>query len=194
MQKLAHVLAFFLLSLAVMAQQKIVSGKITDNNKGEALVGATILEKGTKNTTSTKEDGSFSLPVSGTNPTLVISYAGYETREVPVNNQTAVSIALTVSSLALNEVVVVGYGTLNKKEVSSSITHLSSKDLLTVGGNGALMSLQGKVAGLSITNTSTADPNSTPSIQLRGVSSRSAGLGPLYVINGIPGGNVDNIN
>ncbi|MDQ3277441.1 MAG: SusC/RagA family TonB-linked outer membrane protein, partial [Bacteroidota bacterium] len=90
--------------------------------------------------------------------------------------------------------VAVGYGTLNKREVTSAITHLSSRDLLPFGGNGALNSIQGKVAGLSVTNTAPADPNSGPNIQLRGVSSRNAGLGPLYVINGVPGGNIDNLN
>jgi len=187
-------LLLFLLAQQVAAQNRTITGKITNSNNGEPLAGATISEKGTSNNTNTKEDGSFSLTLRGTNPRLVISYVGYETTEINVNNKTTINQALTSSSSTLSDVVVVGYGTLNRKEVTSSITHLGSKDLLTVGGNGALMSLQGKVAGLSVTNVSTADPNSTPSIQLRGVSSRSAGLGPLYVVNGIPGGNIDNIN
>ncbi len=194
MLKFIHLLTALLLSVGLMAQQKTITGKITDNNKGAPLAGATISEKGTSNNTRTKDDGSFSIVVRSANARLVVSYIGFETTEIDVNNKATINMSLTTTSSALSDVVVVGYGTLNKKEVSSSITHLSSKDLLTVGGNNALMSLQGKVAGLSVTNTSTADPNSSPSIQLRGVSSRSAGLGPLYVINGIPGGNVDNIN
>lgn len=102
----------------------------------------------------------------------------------------------SIKEQKIDEVVLVGigYGTLNKKEVTSAVTHLSDKDLNTVGGNAVLNSIQGKVAGLSIVNTATADPNSSPSIQLRGVSSRNAGLGPLYVINGVAGANTDNLN
>ncbi|MEO5998446.1 MAG: carboxypeptidase-like regulatory domain-containing protein [Chitinophagaceae bacterium] len=171
-------LLFFLLTQQVAAQTKTITGKITNSAKGEPLAGATISEKGTTNTTNTKEDGSFSLPLRGGTPKIVISYIGYESIEIDVNNKTTINQALTSVASSLSDVVVVGYGSLNRKEVTSSITHLNSKDLLTVGGNGALMSLQGKVAGLSVTNVSTADPNSSPSIQLRGVSSRSAGLGP----------------
>ena len=193
MRKLVHLVFLLALSLSLMAQQKIITGKIA-NSKGVPLGGATISEKGTTNNTNSKDDGSFSITVKNSKAKIVVSYIGYETNEQDLNNKSNINITLNLTSTDLGNVIVVGYGTLNKKEVSSSITHLGAKDLLTVGGNGALMSLQGKVAGLSVTNVSTADPNSTPSIQLRGVSSRSAGLGPLYVINGIPGGNIDNIN
>ncbi|HMF70443.1 MAG TPA: SusC/RagA family TonB-linked outer membrane protein, partial [Flavitalea sp.] len=128
--------------------------------------------------------------------TLDFSNIGYALQSIAVGSRTSLIVKLVLEGSTLESVTVVsmGYGTLNKREVSSAVTHLSSKDLLTVGSNSALMSLQGKVAGLTVTNTSGADPNSTPNIQLRGVSSRNAGLGPLYVINGIPGGNINNLN
>lgn len=173
----------------------VVRGKVTDES-GQPLVGATVTVKGTTRGTVTNEKGDFSLPRTTAGISLVVSFVGYAEKTVAVGNRGDIRIALSMSGVNLGNVNVisVGYGTLNKKEVSSAITHLSSNELLSVGGNGALMSMQGKVAGLTIANSAAADPNSTPSIQLRGVSSRDAGLGPLYVINGIPGGNIDNLN
>lgn len=169
-----------------------ISGKVSD--KQGALPGVSVVEKGTSNGTTTDAEGKFTLQLSAEAKTLTVSSVGYTAQDVDVTNKSTVEITLAEDQKALNEVVVIGYGSLNKREVSSAITHLSSSDLLRVGSNNPLMAIQGKVAGLSVTNTSSADPNSSPNIQLRGASSRSAGLGPLYVINGIPGGNIDNIN
>ncbi|HVI45124.1 MAG TPA: SusC/RagA family TonB-linked outer membrane protein [Chitinophaga sp.] len=170
-------------------------GKVMDES-GQPLMGATVTVKGTNKGTVSNERGEFALPRMAGNFTVIISFVGYMEKSVTVGNRQHIEVTLQNAGVNLGSVnvVSVGYGTLNKKEVSSAITHLTSKDLLTVGGNGALMSLQGRVAGLTITNTAMADPNSTPRIQLRGVSSRDAGLGPLYVINGVPGGNIDNLN
>ncbi|WP_205690783.1 SusC/RagA family TonB-linked outer membrane protein [Cellulophaga sp. BC115SP] len=181
------------ISGAALAQKNTsISGKIMD--KQGALPGVSILEKGTSNGTRSDGNGKFTLTLSSDAKILTISHVGYLTKEVDVKNKSLVEITLEEDQKTLEEVVVIGYGSLNKREVSSAITHLGSKDLLRVGGNNPLMAIQGKVAGLSVTNTASADPNSSPSIQLRGASSRSAGLGPLFVVNGIPGGNIDNIN
>lgn len=169
-----------------------ISGKVSDSQG--PLPGVSIVEKGTNNGTVSEADGSFKLQVGSATATLAISNVGYVSQEVSVAGKISFEIVLAEDHKTLNEVVVIGYGSLNKKEVSSAITHLSGKDLLRVGGNNPLMAIQGKVAGLSVTNTAAADPNSSPNIQLRGASSRSAGLGPLFVINGVPGGNIDNIN
>jgi len=166
---------------------------VVRNEKGEALAGVSVSVKSTSKGTTTNTAGEFTID-AGKGDVLIFSFVGMETQDFTIADQTQISIVLKNKASQQDEIIVVGYGTLSNKEVSSAITHLSSKDLLTVGSNSALMSLQGKVAGLSVTNTASADPNSTPSIQLRGVSSRDAGLGPLYVINGIPGGNLDNIN
>jgi TonB-linked SusC/RagA family outer membrane protein len=178
------------------AQNQPITGKVTDSLTGKPLPGVSITNKGTSAGTTTDANGHFSIGTANSSTVLVFSYVGYITRNIPVGNKTSVNVALSAQVNSLNEVVVVsvGYGTLDQKEVSSAITHVSSKDLLSVASNSPLMSLQGKVAGLTITNTASGDPNSTPTVQLRGVSSRSAGLGPLYVINGVPGGNIDNIN
>ena len=187
-------MCFVFAAANTMAQTKQVSGKVTDSS-GAPLEAASVTVKNTRLGTVSGADGSFSLNVPVTAKTLVVTALNYDAKEVAITDQ-PLTITLTSSSANLTNVTVVavGYGTLDKKEVTSAITHLSNKDLNIFGGNNALNSIQGKVAGLSVTNTAPGDPNSSPSIQLRGVSSRNAGLGPLYVINGVPGGNIDNLN
>jgi len=189
-------LIFITLANSTSAQNRAISGKVIDSTTNEPLPGVTIRVAGSKAGTTTDANGSFGLSVTPTDQTLTFTSINYLTKTVQLSNQNTllVKLAANVQELKGVEVVSVGYGTLNRKEVSSAITHVSANELKAVAGNNPLMSLQGKVAGLTITNTATADPNSSPSIQLRGVSSRSAGLGPLYVINGVPGGNIDNIN
>ena len=138
-------------------------------------------------------DGNFTLKVPS-NATLTISYVGYATQDIAVNGKTEFSIVLKEDSKSLSEVVVVGYGTMDKKELTSAISHVGEENFLTVSTLDPSMMIQGKVAGVSITNTGSGDPNNQASIQIRGVSSRSAGLGPLIVIDGVPGGNLTNIN
>jgi TonB-linked SusC/RagA family outer membrane protein len=179
----------------------LIRGIIKDEN-GKPLVGANVTNKNTNTVVATDSTGFFSINASA-GDVLVITFVGYQrteykvTRAVVANPMITITLQPSDSSLENVTVIAVGYGTLNKKEVSSAITHLSSKDLNAFGGNGVLTSIQGKVAGLSITNTAPADPNSSPNLQLRGVSSRlgdADALGPLYVINGIPGANLDNLN
>ena len=176
-----------------------IRGIVKDDN-GNRLAGANVSNKHTIVATDTS--GNFSINAAA-GDVLIFTFVGYQRTEYKITSAVVasahgdgekVSVTLQPSDVSLENVIAIGYGTLNKKEVTSAITHLASKDLLQIAGNGALNSIQGKVAGLSITNTAPADPNSSPNIQLRGVSSRNAGLGPLYVINGIPGGNIDNLN
>jgi TonB-linked SusC/RagA family outer membrane protein len=170
-----------------------VSGRVTQA-KGQGLPGVTVVVKGTTQGTTTDADGNFTLNVPE-GSVLQFSFIGFSAQEVTVREATTgLQISLQENSQSLDNVVVVGYGSLDKKEVSSAITHIDSRELLTVAAINPITALQGKVAGLTIANGSAADPNSQPSIQLRGVSSRSAGLGPLIVINGVPGGNLENIN
>ena len=181
-----------LMPMIVLAQDITVQGTVTDE-AGETLIGATVQQKGTSNGTVTDFDGNFTLTVPS-NAILSVSYIGYTPKEIAVNGQTNLIIVLSSDDQMLNEVVVIGYGTMDKKELTSAISHVSEKDFLTVSSLDPSMMIQGKVAGVSITNTGTGDPNNQASIQIRGVSSRSAGLGPLIVIDGVPGGNLTNIN
>lgn len=187
---------FCIATFSAKAQTKVISGTVTDVADGSPLSGVTVTDNAKLSSTSTNAQGQYTISIPANTKTITFSYIGYQPKTMPVTEANIINVILSSASNNLKDVVVVsvGYGTLDKREVSSAITHISSKDLLPVAANNPLMSLQGKVAGLNITNTANADPNSSPSIQLRGVSSRSAGLGPLYVVNGVPGGNIDNIN
>lgn len=181
-----------LIPLSLLAQDIKVQGVVKDQT-GEAVIGATVMQKGTSNGTITDIDGNFSLSVPS-NATLSVSYIGFATQDIAVGGKTEFTIVLKDDAQALSEVVVVGYGTMDKKELTSAISHVGEKDFLTVSSLDPSMMIQGKVPGVSITNTGAGDPNNQASIQIRGVSSRSAGLGPLIVIDGVPGGNLTNIN
>lgn len=181
-----------LLPLCLWAQQITVKGIVKDKT-GEAVIGASVMEKNTSNGTITDIDGNFSLNVAS-DAIITVSFVGYKTTEVPVKGQTQLQVVLAEDTEMLDEVVVIGYGTMDKKELTSAISHVSEKDFLSVSTLDPSMMIQGKVPGVSITNTGAGDPNNQASIQIRGVSSRSAGLGPLIVIDGIPGGNLTNLN
>lgn len=181
-----------LMPLGLLAQDIKVQGVVKDET-GETVIGASVMQKGTTNGAVTDIDGNFSLTVPS-KATLLVSYIGFTTQEIAVDGRTQLEITLKEDDQTLNEVVVVGYGTMDKKELTSAISHVGEKDFLTVSSLDPSMMIQGKVAGVSITNTGAGDPNNQASIQIRGVSSRSAGLGPLIVIDGVPGGNLTNIN
>ena len=176
-------LALLLLNSAVAFAQSKVSGLVTDKT-GEPLIGVNVLEKGTTNGMITNIDGKFVLNVAK-GKTLVISYVGYKTQEVVVNSAT-LNVVLEEDSETLEEVVVIGYGSMSRKDVTSAITTVKADQLNKGVFTDAGSMLQGKVAGLTVTTT--GDPNGSPSMTLRGASSlRSGAMSPYYVIDGIPG-------
>ena len=174
------------------AQKVKITGTVTDPG-GEPLIGVSVKTGNSGAGAITDVDGNYSVEVSPTG-TLVFSYVGFEVRNEPVKNRRVINVTLKEKNDVLNEVVVIGYGTMDKKELTSAISHVGEKDFLTISSLDPSMMIQGKVAGVSITNAGAGDPNNQASIQIRGVSSRSAGLGPLIVIDGVPGGNLTNIN
>ena len=169
-----------------------MTGTVTDPS-GEPLIGVSVIASGGKTGTATDIDGNYTIKVDSKSK-LTFSYIGYKTVEEAVNGRTAIDVRMEENSAVLDEVVVIGYGTMDKKELTSAISHVGEKDFLTVSSLDPSMMIQGKVPGVSITNTGAGDPNNQASIQIRGVSSRSAGLGPLIVIDGVPGGNLTNLN
>lgn len=177
-------------TLTASAQQVKVTGTVTDPG-GEPLVGVSV--KAGSTGAITDIDGKYSVEVASSG-TISFSYVGFETIMEKVNGRKTINVTLKEKNDVLNEVVVIGYGTMDKKELTSAISHVGEKDFLTISSLDPSMMIQGKVAGVSITNTGAGDPNNQASIQIRGVSSRSAGLGPLVVIDGVPGGNLTNIN
>lgn len=180
--------------IKVIQPQIVVEGTVTSDDDGESLPGVNVLVKGTSTGTVTDIDGKYSINVPNENDILVFSSIGYTSQEVAVNGRSVINITLTVDIQSLAEVVVVGYGTLDKKEVTSAISHVSSEELSVVSSNDPLMKIQGKVSGLTVQNVAAADPNSTARIQLRGITTRSSATGPLIVIDGVPGGNLVNVN
>lgn len=193
LQKFFVSIAMFLFSVSLFAQNFNVKGWVSDET-GEPVVGARIIESGTSNGVLSEMDGSFTIKVKSSKSVLRISYIGYKTLDVSVEGRQELKIVMAEVAADLNEVVVVGYGTMDKKELTSAISHVSSKNFTQMATVDPSMMIQGKVAGVSITNTGAGDPNNQASIQVRGVSSRAAGLGPLIVIDGIPGGNLTNLN
>lgn len=191
--KLLFLTLMLLIGIPYMrAELASVTGTVTDI-AGEPLIGVTVTVPGTATGVSTDIDGKYTIRVDSEGK-LRFSYVGYQTVEETVGGRNVIDIKMKEDSEALNEVVVIGYGTMDKKELTSAISHIGEKDFLSVSSLDPSMMIQGKVPGVSITNTGAGDPNNQASIQIRGVSSRSAGLGPLIVIDGVPGGNLTNIN
>lgn len=178
-------------ALSLQAQTGVIKGTVVDAD-GEPVIGANVLIKGTSTGCVTDVNGNFTI-TGKSGATLRITYIGYKANEVTFKGE-PLAVTMLEDNALLDEVVVIGYGTMDKKELTSAIAHVSEKDFLTVSSLDPSMMIQGKVPGVSITNTGAGDPNNQASIQIRGVSSRSAGLGPLIVIDGVPGGNLTNIN
>jgi TonB-linked SusC/RagA family outer membrane protein len=163
---------------------KEVTGEVTDE-KGVALSGVTISEKGTGNTIQSGKDGSFSLKVADDAAILVFTSVGYGTQEIRVGAKSRITVVLKATTAALDDVVVVGYGTRRRKDVTGAISSIDEKTLREVPVTNAQQLLQGRVAGVYVTQNSNK-PGAEPSILLRGHRSITAGNDPLYVIDGIP--------
>lgn len=166
--------------------QSTVSGVVEDAS-GEPLIGATVLVKGTQTATSTNIDGEFSLQASP-GATLVVSYIGYKTVEAPAKS--GMRVTLEEDNNILDEVVVIGYGSVKRKDVTTAISTISSKDLENRPIVSAAQALQGKAAGVSVVSPNGA-PGGEMTIRVRGTTSFNGSNDPLYVVDGVP---VDNIN
>ena len=164
--------------------QKIVSGAITDD-KGQPLSGANVVEKGTTNGVNADFDGNFSITLSNESAILVISYIGFSTKEIPVSDSTNLNIILLEDAAGLDEVVVVGYGTQVRREVTGSITSLNEDSFSSQANTNVDQMIQGKAAGVQVVQNS-GEPGGGMSINIRGVGSINAGDSPLYVVDGIP--------
>ena len=179
---------FILAAFVGFSQTRQITGKVTDSKDGAPVPNASVTIKGTKTGTTTDASGSYRLSVTGSSAVLVISSVGFNRIEVPVGEQTQVDITLVGSAAALTEVVVVGYGTQRKKDLTGAVATVGSKDFV----KGALQTpeqlIAGKVAGVQITPNSGA-PGSGSVIRIRGGASLNASNDPLIVIDGVP---VDN--
>ena len=168
----------------------VIRGKVTGDG-GAPLAGASVQEKGTTTGTTTNNEGNFSLNASSANVTLVISSVGYEPQEIALNGRTDISVALVTSTKLIDQVVVIGYGTASKRDLTGSIAKISGKEVADKPNTNPVASLQGKVAGLSVVNNGT--PGKAPDIRIRGTVSIGQ-VNPLYVVDGIFNDNIDYIN
>lgn len=181
-----------LIPLCSIAQNIMVKGIVKDNF-GEPVIGANVTEKGTTNGMITDLDGNFSLTVQK-NATLVISYIGYVTQEIAIKGNTNLNITLKEDSKALEEVVVIGYGTARKSDVTGSIASVGGDKLQEMPSTNITYALQNRVAGVDMTQTS-SQPGATMQIRIRGTRSLTASNDPLVVLDGIPFmGNLSDIN
>ena len=189
---LGLLLLLCLIPLCSIALNITVKGIVKDN-LGESVIGANVTEKGTTNGMITDLDGNFSLTVQK-NATLVISYIGYVTQEIAIKGNTNLNIILKEDSKALEEVVVIGYGTARKSDVTGSIASVGGDKLQEMPSTNITYALQNRVAGVDMTQTS-SQPGATMQIRIRGTRSLTASNDPLVVLDGIPFmGNLSDIN
>lgn len=193
MRKLALFFFFSLLITVANAQNKIsISGKVVDNT-GMGLPGVSVLEKGTSNGTATDVNGNYTLQASQ-QATLVFSFIGFVTQEMPVVGRSSIDVTMAESVVGLDEVIVIGYGKMTVKDLTSSIVTVKSQELVKTPTGQAMQALQGKVAGLQV--VSSGGPGDAPTIRVRGIGSYP-GRGneaPLYVVDGMFYGNIDFLN
>jgi TonB-linked SusC/RagA family outer membrane protein len=186
LRKLKFILAlpFILLSItSALAQSTALSGKVVDE-KGEGLPGVTILVKGTTNGTTTDAGGSFSLNVPNEGSTIIASFVGYLSQEVPINGRTTLNITLASDTKALDEIIVVGYGTQKKSDVTGAVSSVKAETLEERPSANLTQALAGRVTGANV-SVNSGRPGGAANIRIRGNTSVSVTNNPLYVVDGV---------
>lgn len=174
-------------------QEKVISGNITDASTGEPIPGVNVVEKGTTNGTITDINGNYELTISSPDAILIISYVGFLTEEISVGEQSVINIPLIENIEALDEVVVIGYGSVTKRELTGAISSVKEENFNKGTVSNPMQLVQGKVAGLTIVRPNGGDPTSGYEVFLRGSSSIKGSAEPLVVVDGIPGGDLNTI-
>lgn len=181
------------ITLELFFQRIDIRGKVLDANTKEPLVGVNILEKGTNNGTVTDNNGNYTISVKSENSVLVYSFLGYDSQEIIVKDKREIDIFMSESQTLLDEVIVVGYGTMKKKDLTGSILSIKEKDLKNIPVNNALELLQGKISGIDMTKSS-GEAGSSVNFTIRGYRSITASNMPLVIVDGIPYGSYIDIN
>ncbi|TKG95229.1 TonB-dependent receptor [Puteibacter caeruleilacunae] len=174
------------------SQTDKITGKVTDES-GEPLPGVSVVIKGTTIGITTDFDGKYTLSVPEGSNTLVFSFVGMLQQEVVIDGQSSLDIVMKQDMKDLDEVVVIGYGVQKKEEVTSSISSVSNDDFSAGLATNTMQVLEGKVAGLNIVRPAGSDPNASPQIRMRGITTVKAGSGPLVIVDGIPGGSLSSV-
>lgn len=179
------IVSFFAATLPAFSQ-KTINGTITDQQTGETLPGTSVIVKGTTVGTVTDFDGKYSIKVPENGNTLVISFVGYDTKEVAVGDKSTINIQLSQSTEDIEEIMVIGYGVQKKSDKTGAVTRVEADDLSGGVLTDPIQSIQGKASGVMITKKG-GDPSAGFSVKIRGASGFGSGTEPLYVIDGVPG-------
>ena len=192
LQRLMFTVLFTVCAMTVSAQNK-VTGTVVDAN-GEAIIGASVMVKGTSNGSITDFQGNYAISNVPAKGSLVISYVGYRTQTIALTGKSQIDVTLEEDKQQLDEVVVVGYGVQRKSDVTGALTRVGEKELNAKPVSNAFEALQGKAAGVDITTSER--PGTVGSIKIRGTRSLDAGTGPLYVVDGVPlqAGGIESLN
>ncbi|MBN9379911.1 MAG: TonB-dependent receptor [Chitinophagaceae bacterium] len=191
-RRVTMLLVFFIASFRLLAQDKQITGRVTAGDTDSALAGASVTIKGTRMSTATGTDGTFKL-TAPQNATLLITAIGYAPQEIPISGRSTLAIRLTADPKSLQQIVVVGYGTQKRKDVSGSISSISAEQIAKVPVTTLDQAIQGRSAGVQVTNNDGA-PGGGVQVQIRGVGSFSSN-DPLYVVDGYPlSGGINTIN
>ena len=174
-------------------QQKVITGTITDNATGQTMPGVNVLIKGSTVGVLSDANGRYSIPVTNLNAILVFSFIGYETQEITVAGQSVINIKMAESIEALEEVVVIGYGTAKRADLTGSVGSMSVNEIQNVSVTNVEQAMLGKLAGVQVKNVS-GEPGIGTQIRIRGIGSISASVNPLYVVDGFPTDDISTIN
>ncbi|HEA20875.1 MAG TPA: TonB-dependent receptor [Pricia antarctica] len=182
------------MTYSVFGQEVTVTGVVSFAGDGSALPGVNVIVKGTTNGTVTDFDGKYSINVAPGDETLTFSFIGFTKQEIAINGQTEIDVTMTEDATALDEVVLVGYGTQIKREVTGSVQTIDAEELADIPVSQVTQKLQGRLAGVQI-NQTTGKPGQGMSVRIRGQLSVSGGSDPLYVVDGFPiSGGINNLN
>lgn len=192
--KLIYVLACILLSMHAMAQIKI-SGKVTNSADGSEIPNTTVAIKGTVKGTIADAKGVYTVTVPDVNAVLVFSFTGFATKEVKVGNQTVINVALSEQANTLNDLVVIGYGSVRKSDLTGAVSSLKAEQIMDAPVPNISQALQGKIPGVDV-NINSSAPGQPAKVRIRGIGSVNSSIDPLYVVDGVAGvdGNAINPN
>lgn len=188
--RILWVLIAFCCLTAPSFAQSIVKGRVTDAGNSQTLPGVNVFVKGTSVGSTTDLDGNYTISIKSPDDMIVFRFVGYSSQEIKVGDQTKIDVSLSADIVNLDELVVMGYSSKTRNEITSAVTTVSSEKLMDVTANDIGTMLQGKVSGIQVINSSGA-PGASSEIRIRGISSFSAPQGPLYIVDGIIGGTFD---
>lgn len=193
MKKVIFLLCLTACSLQLFAQTKQIRGSVVDESSGTPIAGVAVVDKKTKAGTSTDNQGNFTLTIRGTSADLAISYVGYRTENLTSDGSSPVSVRLFKDAKDLDEVIVIGYGTSTRKDLTGAVASVKPEEIKKVPAGNVMEALQGKLAGVDIVRTS-GGAGASVSVTVRGTRSIRAGNGPLYIVDGIQYDNFQDLN